>query len=285
MQLNHLRSLLFVPATAPHLLAKAAQRGADAIVIDLEDAVPLDRKAEARVLAVHAVEHLRAQGATVLLRVNADPQLLEADLASAPLAQLAAVMLPKVESHQEIWALDAALARLAPERKDELSIVALIESARGVLAAERIALASKRLCALGFGAEDYAAEMSVMPCVDALAWPAQQVATCARAYGLGCWGLPGSVGEVSDIAAFASLVSQARNMGFTGSVCIHPAQVGAVNAGFGPTERELAWARRVVAADRAARANGQGAVLLEGRMIDRPIVERAARWLALEPTR
>lgn len=278
MKLKSARTLLFVPATSPHLLAKAAERGADAIVIDLEDAVPISRKAEARALAVAAVEQLAARGATVVLRVNPEPEWLAADLAAVPLEKLAAVMLPEVEAACQLRAVETELLRLAPHRP-ELELIALIESARGVLAAERIAMASTRLCALGFGAEDYASEMSVRPEPASLAWPAQQVATCARAYGLACWGLPGSVGNVSDSAALAELVVQARAMGFTGSVCIHPAQVSIMNAGFGPTAAELDWAQRVVDAARAAAEAGLGAVLLDGKMIDKPIVERARHWI------
>ena len=279
MSLRDLRSLLFVPATSPHLLEKATQRGADAIIVDLEDAVPLDRKDEARRMAIDAVRQLKQQGARVVLRVNAPPAMLSADLAAAPLEAIDAVMLPKAESAEQVRDLDAQLSRLAPQAM-HVRIVPLIESARGLLACERIADASSRVCALGFGAEDYAAEMSVVPELDTLAWPAQYVTTCARAFDLACWGLPGSVAEVSDMDRFAALVRRARGIGFTGSVCIHPRQVPVVNEGFGPTAAELAWAQRVIDADAIARRQGKGAVLLDGRMIDRPVVARAARWLA-----
>lgn len=280
MQLNLWRSLLFVPATSRHLLAKAAQRGADALVVDLEDAVPFERKQEARGLAAEAVAALAGQ-APVLLRVNAAPELLAQDIASAPLDRLRAVMLPKVESAEQVQALAAMLARHAPQRAAAVPIVALIETARGVVQAASIAQAHPSLGALGFGAEDYAAEMSVAPQPLSLRWPAQQVATCARAWQLPCWGLPGSIAEIDDMPAFAALVAEARAIGFTGTVCIHPRQVGVANAGFGPTVPELAWAHKVVAADADAAARGLGAVTLDGRMIDRPIVERARRWLTL----
>jgi citrate lyase subunit beta/citryl-CoA lyase len=274
MRLNALRSLLFVPATSEHLLARAAQRGADALVVDLEDAVPLARKREARGLAALAVAAL-ADHAPVLLRVNAEPALLAQDIAAAPLEQLTAVMLPKVESAQQVQALAAALA----QNGRALPIVALVETARGVVQAAAIAQSHPTLAALGFGGEDYAAEMGVAPQPVSLRWPAQQVATCARAWQLPCWGLPGSVAEIADMSAFAALVAEARAIGFSGTVCVHPRQVGVANAGFGPTEEELAWARQVLAADADASARGLGAVTLEGRMVDRPIVERARRWL------
>jgi citrate lyase subunit beta/citryl-CoA lyase len=105
--------------------------------------------------------------------------------------------------------------------------------------------------------------------------------TCAHAYGLACWGLAGSIAAVDDVAGFEHTVRSGRAMGFTGSVCIHPRQVPIVNRGFSPSAEERAWAERVVAADEAASRAGLGAVLLDGRMIDRPIVHRARRWLGL----
>jgi citrate lyase subunit beta/citryl-CoA lyase len=157
-------------------------------------------------------------------------------------------------------------------------IAALLETPRGVLAAAQVA-PHQSLCALGFGAEDYAGALGVPPEPAALTWPAHQVLTCAHAYGLACWGLAGSIAVVDDVEGFEQTVRAGRAMGFTGSVCIHPKQVPIVNRGFSPTADERAWAARVVAADEAARAAGLGAVLLDGRMIDRPIVERARRWL------
>jgi citrate lyase subunit beta/citryl-CoA lyase len=283
MPLKPLRSLLFLPATAEHLLAKATERGADALVIDLEDAIPPDRKAEARPMARAAVAQLSQRGATVLLRVNSDPALWAQDLQGMPLSQLAAVMLPKVETLSELENFSQALRARAIDRgHPPPPIAALLETPLGVLAAEQIAQ-HPALCALGFGAEDYAGALGVPPEPAALAWPAQKVLTCAHAYGLACWGLAGSIAAVDDVAGFEHTVRAGRAMGFTGSVCIHPRQVPIVNRGFSPSSEQLAWAERVVAADEAASRAGLGAVLMDGRMIDRPIVQRARRWLGLTP--
>lgn len=273
------RSLLFVPATSPQLLAKAVRSGADAVIVDLEDSVAPERKAEARRLAHEAIPAGGTE-APLLLRVNSQPEWLQQDLAQAPLDRLQGVMLPKVESAQQVIDVQETLARLGVPR---LPVAVLIETARGVLNAERIAAASPNVAALGFGAEDYASEMGVAPQPPSLLWPAQQVATCARAFGQACWGLPGSIAEIADMEAFGALVSQARAVGFTGTVCIHPRQVAVANQGFGPSAAELEWARKVVAADEDAQRRGLGAVQLDGRMIDRPIVERARRWLQLPP--
>jgi citrate lyase subunit beta/citryl-CoA lyase len=278
MPLKPLRSLLFLPATADHLLAKATERGADALVIDLEDAIPPERKAAARPMAQAAVRQLAARGAQVVLRVNSDPALWQEDLRGMPVEALSAIMLPKVESGDQVQALAQALALSSGEQAPP--IAALIETPRGVLAAARIASHSA-LCALGFGSEDYAGALGVPADPAALTWPAQQVLTCAHAYGLQSWGLAASIAEVDDMESFARAVDSARAMGFTGSVCIHPRQVPVVNRGFSPSEQELAWAQRVLAADEAARAQGLGAILLDGRMLDKPIVDRARRWLGL----
>jgi citrate lyase subunit beta/citryl-CoA lyase len=276
MRLKSARSLLFLPAIAPQLLAKATERGADALIVDLEDSVPPARKAEARPMATAAIRDLAARGAQVLLRVNHDPGLLADDLAAIPPGHAVTVMLPKVESAAQVVELAGQLAALG---LPELPIAALVETPRGVLEVARIAVATPRLCALGLGAEDYAAALGLAPDPVTLTGPAQLVAVAAHAHGLAFWGLAGSIAETQDMEAFGALVSLSRRLGFTGSVCIHPRQVPVVNAGFGPTPAELAWARRVVEAAEAARAAGQGAVLLDGRMIDLPIEARARRWL------
>lgn len=271
------RSLLFLPATAEHMLDKAPQRGADALIVDLEDSVAAERKVEARPMARAAVRSLASRGAAVLLRVNSAPAVWRLDLQDMPWQDLAAVMLPKVETPQQVEALAQALAEQSGGRAPP--VVALLETPRGVLAAADVAR-HPALVALGFGAEDYAAALGVAPAPLALAWPGQQVVTAAHAFGLQCWGLADSIAEVQDMVAFEKAVLMGRAMGFTGSVCIHPRQVPVVNSGFSPSADELRWAAQVVAADEAASAAGLGAVLLDGRMIDRPIVERARRWLA-----
>jgi len=276
MQLSEARSLLFVPGTSPHLLAKAAQRGADALIVDLEDAVALERKVEARRMAADAIRQLPG-ASPVLVRVNAAEDLLRADVEALPLARLQGVLLPKVESAAQVRRLAECLAAQAPDTRP-VPIAALVETPLGVLRAESIATAHSSVCALGFGSEDYAAEMMVQPQPQSLVWAAQSITNCARAFGLACWGLPGSVAEIEDMDSFAELVTLARAIGFSGTVCIHPRQVPVANAGFGPTEQERTWARKILAAHAEARVKGLAVVTLEGRMIDRPIIERARRW-------
>jgi citrate lyase subunit beta/citryl-CoA lyase len=277
MQIKQFRSLLFVPATSDHLWEKASQRGADAVVIDLEDAIPIDKKEVARAMAPTAIHLQKEKGADVVLRVNSDPTLWQLDLVGMPLHSLSAIMLPKVETKEQVEAFSNALTKLSSATPPP--IAALLETPLGVLATAQIASHSS-LCALGFGAEDYSGAIGVHTNALALTWPAQQVITGAHAYNLQCWGMAGSIAEVKDLDAFGKDVEYARGIGFTGSVCIHPNQVSIVNRGFSPSTAELEWARKVVEADQAARGKGLGAVLLDGKMIDKPIVDRARRWLA-----
>jgi citrate lyase subunit beta/citryl-CoA lyase len=273
--MSHWRSLLFVPALSTHLLAKAPARGADALIVDLEDSIPPDRKAEARPAAVAAVQALAGAGAQVLLRVNADPALWAQDIVGLPADALCAVMLPKVESAA---AVDALATAWAARHGRAPAIVALIETARGLLVAGDVA-AHPAVIALGYGAEDYAASIGVRAVPVAVGVPAYHVVAAAHAYGRQCIGLPASIGDIADLAAFEDAVRMARAIGFTGSVCIHPRQVEILNRGFSPTADELDWARRLVAADDEARAQGRGAFVFEGRLADGPIVARARRML------
>lgn len=275
MQLSDVRSLLFVPATATGMLQKALQRGADAIIIDLEDGVATERKAEARGLASEAIADLSGR-VPLLVRVNSAPDLLAADIASLPVDKLQAVMLPKVESIAQLDEIAKAMA--AAVGANAPPIAALVETPKGILHAESFAM-HPSLCALGFGAEDFASEMSVEPEPVPLSWAAQKLVTCAHAYGLACWGLPGSIAETHDMDAFGRLVQMACRMGFSGTVCIHPRQVPVANTGFAPTAQQLEWAHKVIAANEEARASGLGAAKVDGRMIDRPIVERAQRLI------
>lgn len=279
MHLKALRSLLFIPALSSHLFAKAAQRGADALILDLEDAIAFDRKEQARQALPQAVA-LLAGSLPVLVRVNSAEPLLSADLQALPHHGVTGVLLPKVESAEQVQQVAHRLQTLG-HSPASLPLIPLVETPLGVLHLESIATAHPAVGALGFGAEDYAAMLCVNPTPQSMSWAAHAVANCAAAFGLACWGLPGSVTEIDNETLFTELVGLARAMGFTGTVCIHPVQVQHANRGFGPSNDELAWARAVVDAGEQALAQGLGAVKLNGKMIDRPLIERARAWLAM----
>jgi citrate lyase subunit beta / citryl-CoA lyase len=269
-----LRSALFVPLADDRFIARAHERGADALLLDLEDSVPPAQKEAARARLPEAVRQLKAAGATVMVRVNTAPEHEILDLKAAAQARVAAVFLPKVEKVDEIH---AAAYVLAPGKT---KLVAMLESPSAVLEAVAISRAGPPLAGLVFGSEDYSSALGIATTGAALDWPAQLVATAARARGLAAYGLPGPISGLADIEAFTRLLERAKAMGFTGCACIHPKQVAAANRVYSPADKEIALARETVAAAEAALREGRGAFTLHGRMIDAPIVEQARALLA-----
>lgn len=277
------RSLLCIPADAERFFAKATDRGADLILLDLEDGVAPTAKAQARAALLRAVASLHAKGALVYVRVNNEPALLSDDVLATVRSGADGIMMPKVETPQELSRLDVAIASAeqASERQaTSVRIVALIETPSGVCRAVDIARASTRLVSMGLGAEDFATAMGIEPLMEALSGPAQMVAIAAVAAGLHPIGLPGPVGDFVDLDAYRGVAERGRMLGIRGAVCIHPAQVRVLNEVFGGSEAQLAQAQHVVTAFDAALAAGKGAIALDGRMIDAPIANRARLFLA-----
>lgn len=275
-----LHSLLFVPALNDKFIDRAHERSADAVVFDLEDSIVDDRKKAARDAVASAIARVRPHGLPLLVRVNNAPELLEHDLRAAVAGGADAILLPKIDTPdmlRDAERMIGAFEREAKRQAGEVKYVALIESPLGLFNMGAILRTGGRLRGLGFGSEDFAATLGVEPDADALSAPAQDVALAARAFGLAAWGLPGSIADFNDVQAFAKLLSKAKAYGFTGTLGIHPKQIEVINAAFRPSEHDLAQARRIIIAYEEALTTGAGAVALDGKMIDAPIVARARR--------
>jgi citrate lyase subunit beta/citryl-CoA lyase len=275
--------MLFVPADTDRFLAKAGQRGADALILDLEDAVARTSKAQARANLARFVPHLKASGVPVHVRINKDPALCPADLEAAVRAGADGLLMPKVDTVEEIAWLDSQLLRLesAYERPPgHMPVIALIESPLGLSNVTAIARACERLTALVFGVEDFGAAMSMETHPDGMTVPAQLMAFAAAASGLQPMGLAGSVADFSDLDAYRKVALHARRIGMRGAVCIHPSQVPILNEVFGGSDEEAAQARALLEVFDASVAAGRGAVAHQGRMIDEPIAIRARRFLS-----
>ena len=283
-----LRSILFIPALAERFIAKAGARNADMLVIDLEDSIAPSRKDDARAALPGVASRLAATGVPLMVRINHLPggaatALVAADIAAAVRPEIVGLKLPKIETAAEVVAcaeLVAKAERAAGLPDGHTWLMPMLETPRGVLNADAIAGAHARVKVLNFGVEDFAQAMRILPTATATSMPAQMVAMAARAHGLPAIGLPGSVADFTDIAAFRRTVQLARALGFAGSGCIHPAQVPVCNEVFGATAAELADARAIVTLYEAALARGEGAVAHQGRMIDIPVFERARALLA-----
>ncbi|MBX6372774.1 MAG: CoA ester lyase [Acetobacteraceae bacterium] len=278
------RSLLFVPVNVERFLAKAHERGADGIILDLEDSVSPGEKENARKLLPAAVERLKKNSRSdVLVRINQPLELAVRDLEAAVLPGVASILVTKVEGVSHLRLLDELVTRLEEKRGLPVGGIrfnGLIETPGAVAKAHEIARATPRLVALSLGAEDYATAIGGKPTEEVLLMPKQLVVQAAYSAGLMAMGTIGTLADFSDLEAYARMVRRSRDFGFVGASCIHPAQVPVLNAAFSPTPEEVAEAERIVAADREAAAQGRGSFQLDGKMIDIPIVRRAEAVLA-----
>ncbi|MDR6888155.1 citrate lyase subunit beta/citryl-CoA lyase [Variovorax sp. 3319] len=272
------RTFLFVPADRPERHARALASGAGGVIVDLEDAVAPDRKAEARAQLKASFGTLGAvQRQRLLVRINAcgtpwhGHDLAEVgELAAQGL--IAGVMLPKAERAADLQRLGAAIGPKG-------LLVPLIESAAGLEAARELA-AAPQVLRLAFGNLDFQADLGLAcDANEAELVPVRLALVLAsRRAGLAA-PIDGVTPDWRDTVRLASDAARARRGGFGAKLCIHPDQVAPVYAALGPNPDELAWARRVMDATRAA---GGGVVSLDGRMVDAPVVRLAERLLALE---
>ena len=279
------RSMLYVPATSEKFIEKAHERGADAIKIDLEDAVALAEKPRARPLVRSAAKTVARGGADVLVRINRPLRMAVDDLEASVWPEVHGLVLPKVESADHIGFLAEIITELEDERdmqRGHIKLMALIETPRGYSNVRDIANSSERLSAIALGQEDFSAEMGMVePEGMSLLSYYQTVQVAAREAGILPIGYPGSIAEFTNLELFKSNALIARKLGFDGGACIHPKQVPILNEAFTPTDDEIDRSERMVAAYDAAMAAGDGAVAFEGKMIDVPVVARAERILSI----
>jgi citrate lyase subunit beta/citryl-CoA lyase len=259
------RSYLFVPGDRPDRFEKAWNAGADAVILDLEDAVTSESKTKAReaVAAWLSPEH------PVYVRVNGTAtEWFQADLQAVAKPGLAGIVLPKAEDVRQIAGIAARIG-------EEASVIPILETALGVWSAREVAEAP-RVERLAFGSIDFQLDAGIDGENEELLYARSRLVLASRIAGI-LPPLDGVTVALDDVERLADDIERARRLGFGGKLCVHPKQVETVNRGFMPAETEIAWARRVLAAAEAAKS---GAVRLGGEMIDRPVIERAKAILA-----
>ena len=277
------RSMLFVPANVERYVEKAHTRGADAIIIDLEDSIAPTEKAAARALVPEVAAQVGRGGADVVVRINRPWRMAVADLEASVSPAVQAFALPKVDDAAHIRVIAEIVDELEMERgmeRGSTRFIAMIESAEAFFEVREIARAHPRVAATMLGMEDFSVTMAMSPEPEGLLHATAQTAIAARAAGIVPLGLIGTLAQFSDKEAFRTMVRRAKALGIEGSFCIHPGQVPILNEEFAATTKEVEDAERVVAAFDAALSEGRAAAELDGRMIDIPVVERARRVLA-----
>jgi citrate lyase subunit beta/citryl-CoA lyase len=290
------RSLLYVPGDREGMIAKAAQRGADGLILNLEDAVAPGNKELARNAVARALAALDFGRAEIIVRINPlDTPTGYRDLLTIAPAKPDAILLPKVGSPEEVRFAAWTIARLEEMHglpAGGIRLMCMIESAAGVLAAAQIAGGHPRVAALLFGAADYSAEVGCaitpdgdpplgdLPSGGPLLHAQCQIVLASRAAGIDAIDTPHMRLEDPDGVARSSL--WARQLGFDGKSAIHPGQIGAINSAFSPTPEQIAWAERVLAALPGGAKAQFGAAVLDGQLIEAPHLARAHRILALQ---
>lgn len=269
------RSMLFLPADRAERYAKALASGADAVCLDLEDGVSFGAKETARRRALELLAQREPTRAEIIFRIN-DPKT---DLGARDLAALVdagvrpdALVLPKTAGAEEVRRVEASLGPKLPG----LPLVLMIETARGVAAAEEIASSSPNVALLFFGAVDLSADLGCAIDWDALLYARSRVIVAAAAVGVEAMDAPFL--DVANADGLAEESRAVRRLGFTGKAAIHPTQVPIIQQAFSPDETEVAWARRIVTAYEDQKG---GVLLVDGKLVERPVIAAARRTLAI----
>ena len=281
------RALLYVPGDQERKIVKAAGLEVDSVCLDLEDGVAWPRKAAARSLVARLLGDLAFRAGERLVRIHAptgpDGGLAAQDLAAVLPARPDGIVMPKVEA---AWQVQWVAYRLQQAEEahgwpvGSLRLLAILETARGVVQRDAIARSTPRLDALVFGAEDYTADIGATrtPSNQEVLYARQAVVATAKAHDLQALDIVYI--RYKDLDGLAREARQAAAWGFDGKQVIHPAQVPVVQAAFTPSDEDIAAAQKVLEAYERAKAQGLGVVGLEGKMIDMPMVKAARRVLA-----
>lgn len=271
-----LRSMLYAPGNSMRMITKAATLASDAIILDLEDAVPLPDKETARTMVRDSISAIKSGGAYVFVRVNAlTTNMTAEDLKFVVIEGLDGIMLAKTETESDVTELDGMIEEAEKGsglRPGGLTIVPLIESAKGVVNAYEIASASKRVVAVAFGAGDYYRDLGraislLSPDEIELLYARSQIVNSSRAAGVQAIDTP-FLGLLTNRASFMKEATLALQLGFKGKQLIHPTQIEFVNKVFSPSVDEAEYSRRLAKAFEEGQARGLGAISYEGRMID-----------------
>lgn len=278
------RSLLYVPANRPKFVAGSVRRGADAVILDLEDAVPRTEKDAARAGLAEAVSRVATGSSEILVRVNRSWSLLVPDLHALVSADVSAINLPKVDDPAVVRVVDEMLSELEASRGlpvGHTRIFARIESARGVRCIDEILTASPRVVATAIGTGDLCIESHLDPHGPAVRQAFVEVTLAAQAHGVVPLGLAGLIVDFSDLGAFRDLAQASKDLGSRGAPCIHPTQVPALNEVFGIDPAEARAAAEIVTAFESAAAEGRGSLMHGDTFIDVANYEEALRTLEL----
>ncbi|GAB4184164.1 MAG: hypothetical protein Kow00108_21750 [Calditrichia bacterium] len=276
------RSRLYLPGDQPKLMLNAAIHQPDGLILDLEDSVAPAKKDDARLLVRNALRALDFKGCERMVRINQLPLGL-ADLEAIVPQKPDVILLPKIESDEQIKQIDEKVDKILSKEKNprEIFYMPIIESALGIINAYAIASASPRNVALAIGLEDYTADIGAQRTNEGREsfFARSMIVNAARAAGIQA--IDTVFSDVQDTEGLIASVLEAKSLGFDGKGCIHPRQIQPIHEAFAPTEQEVDKAKKIVLAFEEAERKGLGVVSLGSKMIDPPVVKRAIRIIDL----
>lgn len=277
------RSMLFLPGNTPNMIINGDALGADCIILDLEDAVSPDEKDSARLLVRSAIERMGFDGVEITVRINSiDTDYWKDDLEAIVPLSPDLIMPPKASCAEDILKVDAYISEIEERRgmeKGKVRLIPLIETALGVENAYAIASACPRVAAIFLGGEDLTADLRCKrtKAGNEIDYARKRLVVAARAAGVDVYDTPFT--DVNDDEGIVTDAEYAKSLGFTGKSAIAPRHVKVINEVFSPTLKDIQYAKMVFEAIRIGKEQGKGAVSLLGKMIDKPIVERARQTL------
>ena len=278
------RTMMYIPGNNPGMIKDGHIYGADSIMFDLEDSVSLNEKDAARFLVYNALKNIDYEGVETVVRINGLDTFGMEDLEAIVRAEPDVIRLPKTECAQDIIDVENEIARIEKEAGipvGKTKMMAAVEGALGVLNAREIATASTRLMGIAIGAEDYVTDIKTTRSPEGieLLFGRSQILLAARAAGI--YAFDTVYSDVNNEEGFENEVRLIKQLGFDGKSVINPRQIGPVHDIYTPSEKEINKSIRVIKAAEEAKKRGSGVVSLDGKMVDKPIIERAQRALML----
>jgi len=279
--MNLLRSMLFLPGNNPGMLQNGGVFGADAVILDLEDAVAPNEKDAARDLVTHALYHVDYRSSKKVVRTNPLEYGGERDFQMIIPAAPDALLLPKINTADELNDAIELIKKYECDDTPPIKVIPLIETALGVANINEIAHSSERIMALAFGAEDYSASIGAERTLEGQEIFFARGATVNAAASANLSALDTPFTDAQNDEGLLKDTLFAKSLGFKGKLAINPRQVDTIHRGFAPTQRDIQWATRVLQVIEEAKRQGSGVIALDGKMVDAPIVLRAERIMQM----
>ncbi|MGD8834933.1 MAG: CoA ester lyase [Desulfobacteraceae bacterium] len=273
------RSRIYLPGNSPRMIQKGPHLGADAVILDLEDSVSPEEKDAARILVARAIETLDFGGSEVMVRINPIHAGGLDDLPVVLAAGPDSIVVPKCECRDDVLKIDSAINDFNPAKP--VAILPMIETAKGILNAYEVASASPRVDAVTFGGEDFTQDIGATRTKQGreIFWGRSMLVIAAKAAGVQA--LDTVFSDLKDEQGLRRDTRTIKEMGFDGRAAVHPAQIEIIHDVFTPTETEIQHAADVISAAEKARREGLGVAVVKGKMVDKPIIQRAEKIIRI----